>query len=347
MSIRKRTWKSNVTEQTAWVVDYVDQSGKRRLKTFVLKKDAEAWATIARHEVAQGLHASVTKINVEEMVTLWIQHSKDEGLERGTIEQRAQHLRLHIVPFIGREKLATLTTPRVNAFLDQLRDAGRSVAMRRKILTSVRSALAFARGCGLVAQNVASGIKVKSDARHTTAGPLRAGQDFPTKAELKLLIDRAPERWRPFFVTAIFTGMRASELRGLRWSDVDLDAGTIHVRQRADKWGGRITKVRRWRARYSAHPDGGQHPQAMESRSTRRINICEWQRPRAVARNVFFARMEAASTEVWNAALRVSQPAARCGELVHRDAGMEPETHPSGHGPLIDNNDLRSLWSSV
>ena len=37
-------------------------------------------------------------------------------------------------------------------------------------------------------------------------------------------------------MTAIFTGMRASELRGLRWSDIDLAAGTIHVRQRADAW---------------------------------------------------------------------------------------------------------------
>jgi integrase len=37
---------------------------------------------------------------------------------------------------------------------------------------------------------------------------------------------------------AIFTGMRASELRrGLPWRDVDLDAGVIHVRQRADKGG--------------------------------------------------------------------------------------------------------------
>jgi integrase len=54
---------------------------------------------------------------------------------------------------------------------------------------------------------------------------------------LKLLIDRAPERWRPLIVTAIFTGMRASELRGLRWCDVDLDAGTIRVTQRADAWG--------------------------------------------------------------------------------------------------------------
>jgi integrase len=37
-------------------------------------------------------------------------------------------------------------------------------------------------------------------------------------------------------VTAIFTGMRLSELRGLPWSDVDLDAGVIHMRQRADAW---------------------------------------------------------------------------------------------------------------
>jgi integrase len=37
-------------------------------------------------------------------------------------------------------------------------------------------------------------------------------------------------------MTAIFTGLRASELRGLRWSDVDLKAGRIHVRQRADRY---------------------------------------------------------------------------------------------------------------
>jgi integrase len=36
---------------------------------------------------------------------------------------------------------------------------------------------------------------------------------------------------------AAFTGLRASELRGLRWCDIDLAAGIIHVRQRADEWG--------------------------------------------------------------------------------------------------------------
>ena len=133
-------------------------------------------------------------------------------------------------------KLAELTTPRVNGFMDQLRDSGRSVAMRRKILTSLSTALSFAKGRGLVAQNIALGVKVRSDDRHGN-GPLKAGRDLPTKADLKLLIDHAPERWRPFIVTAIFTGMRASELRGLRWSDVDFDDATIHVGQRADTWG--------------------------------------------------------------------------------------------------------------
>jgi len=43
-------------------------------------------------------------------------------------------------------------------------------------------------------------------------------------------------RRRPFLVTAIFTGFRSSELRGLRWQDVDLAKGEVHVRQRADRY---------------------------------------------------------------------------------------------------------------
>ena len=44
-------------------------------------------------------------------------------------------------------------------------------------------------------------------------------------------------RWRSLLVTEIFTGMRASELRGLRWEDVDLGRKLIHIHQRADAWG--------------------------------------------------------------------------------------------------------------
>jgi len=43
-----------------------------------------------------------------------------------------------------------------------------------------------------------------------------------------------PGPWRPLIITAIFTGLRCSELRGLTWKHVDLDCRVIRVRQRAD-----------------------------------------------------------------------------------------------------------------
>jgi len=52
----------------------------------------------------------------------------------------------------------------------------------------------------LVAQNVAKGVRIKDDSREG-AGPLRAGVDFPTQAELNQLIEKSEGRWRPFIIT--------------------------------------------------------------------------------------------------------------------------------------------------
>jgi integrase len=54
--------------------------------------------------------------------------------------------------------------------------------------------------------------------------------------EIKAIVETVKGRWRPLIVTAIFTGLRASELRGLRWQDVDFGAKAIHVQQRADRF---------------------------------------------------------------------------------------------------------------
>src|SRR5262249_35301027 len=160
-----------------------------------------------------------------------------EELDFSTIRQRRQHLTHHINPFIGGVKLSELTSPAVYDFDSQLRQAGRSLAMRRAIITNLKTCLTFAQGRGLAAQNVARSVNIKKDDREDSSGPLRAGVDFPSRAEHKHVMDRAEGRWRPLPITPVFTGMRASQLRCLRWSDVDLNVGIIHVRQRADAWG--------------------------------------------------------------------------------------------------------------
>ena len=233
MAIRKRTWSNAKGEQVAWVVDYKDQPGTRRLKNFDRKRDAENWWNgQAGYEVAQGIHtAASASITVAEAADLWVDHGEAEGLERSTIEQRERHVALHIAPFLGKVKLADLTASRVNAFLDELRDGGRSLTMRRKVLTSLKALISDAQRRGLVAQNVARGIRLKGRDREAE------GVSIPTKAELRTMMDNAPARWRLLIVTGIFTGLLSSELSGLRRQDVDLDAGLLYVRQRADQWG--------------------------------------------------------------------------------------------------------------
>src|SRR5262249_39370359 len=88
---------------------------------------------------------------------------------------------------------------------------------------------------GLVAQNVALPVTIETKARDKRK--LQVGRDIPAKEEVRAILGAAQGRWRPLFMTAVSTGMRASALRGLTWHDVDFTKKLIHIRQRADYWG--------------------------------------------------------------------------------------------------------------
>jgi integrase len=242
MSVRKRNWKtSKGVEKEAWVVDYADGQGERRLKTFKKKNDADTFASTTHVEIRQGTHvADGASVTVKEAGEKWIAQAEADELERSTVNQYRQHLDLHIVPFLGSMRLSQLNAPTVRAFEDKLREEGRSKAMVAKVVRSLGSLLADAQEQGLAAHNAVRDLSrkrrkgKKSDARQK--GRLKAGVDFPTNAEIKAIIHNVKGRFRPLIITAIFTGLRASELRGLTWADVDFEKCVLHVRQRADRY---------------------------------------------------------------------------------------------------------------
>jgi integrase len=235
MSIRKRKWKtSKGVECEAWVVDYVDQGGERHIQTFSRKKEADEFQATVMVDVRQGTHTAHSKsITVAEAAEDWIAFVQLEGRERSTIAQYRQHVKYHINPRIGREKLAKLTTPRINKFRDDLL-ANLSRVQAKKVLTSIKALLKDAKRRGNVAQNVALDVSISTDKRGKRK--LKVGVDIPTPEEIKSIIHAAPDRHRALLLTLIFTGVRSSELRGLRWQDVDLQNGELHVRQRADQY---------------------------------------------------------------------------------------------------------------
>lgn len=232
MAIRKRAWLDGQgVERFAWQVTYRDGAGKRRSRQFSRKKEADAWATDAMWDVARGIHTHQRdSVNITQASEIWLARAVTEGLERSTLKSYAEQVRLHINPLIGHQNLSRLNAPAVEKFRDILVQT-RSKAMAAKVVQTLNSIINEAVRQGLVAHNVAKGVRVVRSSRE------RPPITIPTTMELRAMLAAASSDELPFILTAITTGMRSSELRGLLWQNVDLVKQIISITQRADHWG--------------------------------------------------------------------------------------------------------------
>ncbi|CTQ51841.1 Integrase [Roseibium album] len=159
----------------------------------------------------------------------WINRCERDELERATLRSYRNHVDHHISPAIGEKVLTELARSDVRNFIDEMMDKS-SRAMTDKVLRSLRSALNEAMDREWIDNNVALTVRLRRSSRNT---PERV---IPTKSEIKTMLSMVSDKHRPLIFTAIYTGMRKSELRGLRWEDVDFTKSIIQVRQRADRF---------------------------------------------------------------------------------------------------------------
>jgi integrase len=253
-SIRKRTWKSGGQLKTAWIADYFDQAGRRHIKTFKTRKEADGFMVKARHQVSQGTHvADRATVSVSEAVDTWLEVCEKVGrrgrepVEPHTLRVYKTHGR-HIKDIIGSTKLNRLSGPICVEFRDQLleRLSRRNSA---KVLTSFKSVLREARSRGLMATDPAEDVSIVVSARQrnrlTVADGDQAGE-IPSPEQLACILaaaDRLLEkqeispRDRVLVYTIPLTGMRLSEARGFPWPNYDPAALTMRVTQRASETG--------------------------------------------------------------------------------------------------------------
>lgn len=243
MAVRKRTWTTRDGEtKSAWIVDYADNTGVRRQKSFASRGEAREFAATCTVEVRDGIHvADSASATVKVAGELWVKAVGRAGREQTTVDQYQQHLTLHIIPFLGTRRLNDISVPVLRAFEERLRDEGRSPTMVKKVVGSLGSLLADAQERGLTTRNVVRDMRGRRSgadhrAQKRAKGRLRVGVDIPAPEEIKAIVTALAGRWRPLLLTAIFTGLRASELRGLAWSSVDLERRVLTVSQRADRY---------------------------------------------------------------------------------------------------------------
>jgi integrase len=158
---------------------------------------------------------------VERYMDRWLESIRDK-VRPGTLKPYEAITRLHIRPTLGKVKLEKLTALQLETLYREKLGEGLSARRVRYIHVTIRKALKDAVRLQLLPRNVADAT-MPPKATKSKVKPL-------TQDQLRTLLDAANgDKLEALYVLAITTGMRQGELLGLRWKDVDLDAGTLTV----------------------------------------------------------------------------------------------------------------------
>jgi integrase len=141
-----------------------------------------------------------------------------------TFERYEQVVRLHIRPALGKLKLKNLSPVHVRGLYREKLDAGFSPRTVQYVHVTLHKALKQAIMEGLIPRNATEAVK-PPQVRREEMQPLSPEQ-------VRVLLEAARgERLEALYVLAVTTGLRQGELLGLKWEDVDLEAGTLQVRR--------------------------------------------------------------------------------------------------------------------
>ena len=133
---------------------------------------------------------------------------------------------MHLIPAIGRIKLKTLTPAHVRGLYRAKLDAWLAPRSVLHIHRTLSKALKQATDDGLIPRNVAGLVKPPRPRREEIR-PLD-GEQVRTLFEAA---SASGDRLEVLYIVAVTTGMRRGELQGLKWEDLDLEAGTLQVRR--------------------------------------------------------------------------------------------------------------------
>jgi integrase len=141
-----------------------------------------------------------------------------------TLEQHRYQLNKHLLPSLGHHLMRAVTVSDVAELMTDLRAKGRSEKTVASALATLQSIMRFAIRNGWIPQNPVEKLEA-SERPH----PVRRRQRVLGREEINRLLDACAPRYRPLIATALYTGLRTSELLGLIWSDIDLRGGQLHV----------------------------------------------------------------------------------------------------------------------
>lgn len=176
------------------------------------------------------------RYTVAQFLDRWLTDVARPKVRPSTYVSYHQKIRLYIIPALGRHQLAKLTPQQIQAMMNGMGERGLSPRSVQYTRTILRVALNQALKWGMVPKNAAA----------LTNPPRveRPEMQALTPAQGRQFLDAVRgDRLEALYGVALALGLRQGEALGLRWKDIDLDAGVLHVRSSLQWLSGEAPKL--------------------------------------------------------------------------------------------------------
>ena len=219
-----------------WCAAVTVEGGRRRVLYGRTRQEAADKLTDALRARKDGTLTTGSRVTVAIYLDEWLRDVVKPSVRPWTYRGYEVLVRLHIVPEIGRVRLDKLTPAHVQGLVNRKREAGLSPKTVQYMRGVLRTALNRALRWGLATRNVADLVDGPKVGRHEI-------QPF-SPAEARAFLDAVRgDRLEALYSVALTMGLRQGEALGLRWEDVGLEAGTLHVRHQLQRVDGQLQQV--------------------------------------------------------------------------------------------------------
>ncbi len=227
---RTRVERGIYRQQNGLLGIYVLAGGSLRWKTVGKKlSEARLERDLLSARAEQGQLPAPCKLTFAELAETWIEGFKAQvvSAERSerTLENYEYHLNRHLLPAFGKRRLQQISTDDCARLIAQLRAKGLAPKTIAGALVPLGRVLSLALRRGYINSNPLLRLEASERPRIQ-----KREQRVLTHEEIRKLLAACLPSHRPLIATALYTGMRLSELLGLTWEEVDFESGLIRVR---------------------------------------------------------------------------------------------------------------------
>ena len=207
-----------------WMARLTLPDGRRKSLYARTRQEAAQKLVHAQKAISDGLPLVGGRQTTGDFLNVWLRDQAGPRVRPMTFRRYKEIVRLHIIPELGRVPLVRLTPQHVEKMLAAVAAKGASASSVNHCRGLLRNALQAAMKHSLVGRNVAA----LADARSV---PAREVQVLTPYAARRILEAVKEDRLEALFTVSLALGLRQSEVLGLRWSDVNIDAGTVSIQR--------------------------------------------------------------------------------------------------------------------